>query len=124
MISFTLRSIDLDQIDQNLSKMPELWERLKGWRFWGCGLVLRARVNRRVQDQHLVVQEWEVTTTRTRSRIAAIFWVDSDFESCEVFLTYPGWLEEKIPRIFIMSLLNIDDPSQVDVSSYMIQNQT
>lgn len=124
MISFTLRNIDLGQIDTGLLRMPEHWEKVKGWRFWGCGLILRSQVNRQLNGQHVIIREWEITMSRGRSRLAAFLWIDSDLESCEVFLTGSGWLEEQFPRMFIMSLLNIDDPSQVDVSSFLAQNQT
>jgi hypothetical protein len=124
MISFTLRNIDLDQIDTGLLKMPEHWEKVKGWRFLGCGLILKSQVNRQLQGQHLIVREWEITMTRGRLRLTAFLWIDSNLENCEVFLTGSGWLEEKFPRMFIMSLLNIDDPAQVVVSSYLAQHQT
>ena len=124
MISFTLRNIDLGQIDQKLARMPEHWDKVKGWQFWGCGLILKSQVNRQRQGQRVIIREWEITNSRGRFRLPAFLWIDPNLESCEVFLTGSGWLEKKFLRMFIMSLLNIDDPSHVDVSSYLAQNQT
>ena len=124
MISFTLKNISLVQIEQSLSKMHEHWRKVRGWGWWGSRLKLVSQVNRRVQNQHLILREWEITLVKAFPTIAAVIWIDSDLEGCEVFLTCPRWMDEKFVRIFIMALLKIDDPSQVDVSSYLTQNQT
>jgi hypothetical protein len=124
MISFTLTDIKLGQIDQSLTKMPEYWEKVKGWSFLGCGLELTSQVNRRLQGQNLLVREWTITRTRERMKLAAFFLTNSNLESCHVILTCPGGLDEDFVRMLMMSLLSTDDPSQVDVSSYMAQSQT
>ena len=124
MISFPLTDIELDKIDQSLAKMPVYWEKVKGWNSLGCGLELTAQVNRHLHNQNLLVREWTITRSRERMKLAAFFLIDSNLERCEVILTCPGWLDEDFVRMLMMSLLRTDDPSQVDVSSYLAQSQT
>jgi hypothetical protein len=124
MISFTLTNIELDQIDQKLARMPEHWDKVKGWRLWGGSLHLESGVNRRSNGQHLMIREWNMTMVEGNPIMSAIFWIDSNNEACEIFLTCAKSENEIFTRSIIMCLMNIDDPSQVNVSSFLAQNQT
>lgn len=118
MISFSIADIDLEQIDLNLASVPSHWKKVRG-RSWGSNLKLKSKVNRRMNGQHLIIWEWELLFM-PMMRIAALFRIDPNLEGSEVFVICPAFeLDEDLVRVLLMALLKIDDPSKVDVSSFL-----
>ncbi|MHA2064629.1 MAG: hypothetical protein ACXABY_09675 [Candidatus Thorarchaeota archaeon] len=123
MISFTLTNIDLDQIDLSLASVPSLWKKVRRRWSWGSTIKLKSKINRRVDGQHLIIWEWEMRF-KPMMRIAALFLIDANLESSEVFVICPAFeMDEEFVHVLLMALLKIDDPSHVDVSSYLAQGQ-
>ncbi|MFW9845466.1 MAG: hypothetical protein ACFFD6_01860 [Candidatus Thorarchaeota archaeon] len=124
MISFTLRNIDLDQISTHLLKLPDHWERVKDWRYWGHGLELNFQVTHHLENLHLIIREWAIEMRQENLRMTAFFLVDHNLGTCEVFLICAQYLYEVFLRLILMSLLNRDDYASVDISSFLAQNKT
>ncbi|MHA2143115.1 MAG: hypothetical protein ACXADD_16660 [Candidatus Thorarchaeota archaeon] len=122
MISFTITEIDMEKIDNYLSNVPNLLKKVK-FR-WGSRLTLKSKISRRVDGQHLMIWEWELLF-KPMMRFAALFRIDPNLVSSEVFVFCPAFeMDEKLVLVLLMALQKIDDPSQVDVSSFLAQNQT
>ncbi|MFW9802844.1 MAG: hypothetical protein ACFFFC_09345 [Candidatus Thorarchaeota archaeon] len=114
----------MDQIDRNLVSVPIHWNKVRG-RSWNSRLTMKSKVNRRIDGRHLIIWEWELLFKPEPLLLTAMFWIDSNLEGSEVFVICPTFgMSEIFVHSLLMALLKIEDPSQVDVSSFLAQNQT
>ncbi|MFW9848610.1 MAG: hypothetical protein ACFFF4_05685 [Candidatus Thorarchaeota archaeon] len=100
MISFSLPISDLDELLEFISKIPEFWNKAKGFRFWGVSLKETQKVIRETYTPKSIIIEWVLNWWEGAPSVTAMFLVD---EQTEGFLSCPKKIVDCIKKAFIVA---------------------
>jgi len=109
MISLPFSRLEHHEIEDAISRIPDIWKKHRGFAWWGVGLEQLSTIHRQFELQSLSIFEFQFTRARGTPSLVAIFLVDQDSNESQVLLYAPRILEQKVKNTFLQAFKEFED---------------
>jgi hypothetical protein len=111
-----------DQIEKYLSDIQKHWTKTRGPGFWKVELTLKDKIRRELQNQYLVIVEWNLPWAHPEGspKNTVVFLFDTIQDSCDVFIVAMPNVDERIAKAIVMAFEDFASPDDVNLAAYSV----